>query len=111
MMTVVVGVACTLFPIPAALLQPLPHMLWRRRCHAHRFLVLGNRNHDLAGMQMQDRLAKTRSVAVNIAADDRPAHGGRVDAQLMGAASHRLECEPTKTIAAAAHFPVGDGLL
>src|SRR4051794_17809870 len=64
-----------LLPVPPTLSQPLAHMLRRRCCHAHRLLVLRNRNHDLAGMQMQDRLAEARAVAINVVADDRPARG------------------------------------
>ena len=66
---------------------------------------------DLAGMQMQPRFAEARAVAVDIVADDRPARRGRMHPQLMGAAGHRLHRKPGKAIAAAQHFPVGDGLL
>ena len=73
MMTAVVGASVRSLPVPPARPEPLPHMLRRRRHHAHRLLVLRNRNHDLAGMQMQDRLAEARAVAVDVVADDRPA--------------------------------------
>ena len=69
------GISAASLPVPPARPEPLPHMLRRRRHHAHRLLVLRNRNHDLAGMQMQDRLAEARAVAINVVADDRPAHG------------------------------------
>src|SRR4051795_6298110 len=98
-------------PVPPARPEPLPHMLRRRRHYAHRLLVLRNRNHDLAGMQMQDRLAEARAVAVDIVADNRPARRRRMHAQLMGAAGYRLQREPTQAVAAAAHFPGGDGFL
>src|ERR1700737_3892911 len=82
------------FPIPSAGPQPLLQMRRRRRHHAHRVLVPGNRDHDLAGMQMQARPTEARSVAVDIFADNRPAHGGCVNPQLMGAAGDRFEREP-----------------
>src|SRR5258707_13985686 len=79
-----------------------------RRYHAHRVLIPGNRDHDLAGMQMQLRLAETRTVAVDVIADDRPAHRGGVHAQLVGAAGDWFEREPANALAAAQHLPVGD---
>src|SRR5882757_4612254 len=84
----------TLLPVPPARSQPLPHMLRRWRHHAHRVLVLRNRNPDLAGVQMQDRLTEARAVTVNVVADDRPARRRRMHPQLMGAAGDRLEREP-----------------
>src|SRR6266851_5348722 len=83
-----------LFPIPAARPEPLAQMLRRWRTHPHRVLVFRNRNHDLAGMQVQSRLAEARTIAVNVIADNRPAHFGTVNAQLMGAAGDRFEREP-----------------
>src|SRR5258708_23168161 len=80
----------------------------RRRYHADRVLVLRNRNHDLAGVQMQPRLAEARTIAINIIAENRPAHFGAMHPQLMGPPGDRLEREPAKTVAAPAHFPVGD---
>src|SRR5438046_10362357 len=62
-------------------------------------------------MQMQDRLAEARAVAVDVVADARPARGCRVHAQLMSAAGDRLQRKPGEAVAAAADFPVGDGLL
>src|SRR3954469_2260870 len=56
----------TLRLLPPARSQPLAQMRRRRCHHAHRVLVLRNRNPDLARMQMQPRLAESRSVAVNI---------------------------------------------
>jgi len=45
-------------------------------------------------MQMQARFAEAWTVAVDVIADNRPAHGGGVNAQLMGPAGDRLEREP-----------------
>ena len=63
-----------LLPVPATHAQPLVQMCRRRRHHADRLLVLRDRDHDLAGMQMQDRFAESGPVAVDVVADDRPAH-------------------------------------
>src|SRR5437764_2185374 len=82
-------------------------MLWRWRHYPYRLLVLRNRNHDLAGMQMQPRFAEARAVTVNVIAHDGPAHRGGVDAQLMGAAGDGLQCEPCESIATSQHLPVG----
>ncbi len=60
---------------------------------------------------MQDRFAEPWPVAVDIVADNRPAHRRRMHAQLMGAAGNRLQRQPAKAIAAAAYFPVCDGFL
>jgi len=95
-------------PVPSAGPEPFVQMGWRGGQHAHRVLVPRNRDHDLAGMQMQARLAEARSVAINIVADNRPAHGGGVNAQLMGAAGDRFQREPAQAIAAPQYFPVGD---
>src|SRR6266851_9553078 len=83
-----------LFPIPAARPEPLAQMLRRGRTHPHRVLVFRNRNHDLARMQVQSRLAEARAISINIVANNRPAHFGTVNAQLMGAAGDRFEREP-----------------
>src|SRR6185437_7098596 len=98
-------------PVPSALAQPLVHMLRRRRHHVHRLLVPRNRNPDLAGMQMQDRFAESRAIAVDVVADDRPARRRRVHAQLMGAAGDRFQRQPTEAVAASADLPVCDGFL
>src|SRR6266436_9570411 len=95
-------------PIPSAGPEPLLQMSRRGGGHAHRLLVPRNRDHDLAGMQMQARLAEARPVAIDIVADNRPAHGGGVNAQLMGAAGDRFKREPAQAIAAPQYFPVGD---
>src|SRR5436190_22469851 len=79
----------------------------RWRHYPYRLLVLRNGNHDLAGMQMQTRFAEARSIAVNVVANDGPAHRGGVDAQLMGAAGDRLQCEPGESIATSQHLPIG----
>src|SRR5450755_4130654 len=84
----------SLFPIPSAGPQPLLKMRRRGRHGANRVLVSGNRNHDLAGMQMQARLAEARSISIDIVADNRPAHRGCVNPQLMGAAGHWFQREP-----------------
>src|SRR5580692_12581932 len=60
---------------------------------------------------MQGRLAETRAVAINIVADNRPAHRSGVNAQLMGAAGDGLEREPGEAVAATTHLPVGNSLL
>ena len=44
---------------------------------------------------MQARFAEARAISVDIVADNRPAHGGGVHAQLMGAAGDRLERKPS----------------
>src|SRR5258707_15546882 len=77
-------------------------------CHAYRVLVFRNRDYDLAGMQMQSRLAEARTIAINIVADNRPAHFGAVNAQLMGAAGDRFEPEPGDVVSAPKHPPVGN---
>src|SRR3954447_13709853 len=79
----------------------------RWRHYPYRLLVLRNRNHDLAGMQMQPRFAEARAVTVNVVANDGPAHRGGVDAQLMGAAGDRLHLEPGESIAASQYLPIG----
>src|SRR5260221_2129430 len=101
--------ASGLLPIPAACPEPFLQMWWRWRHHADRVLVLRNRDHDLARMQMQARLAEARAVAVNIIADNRPAHRYGMHPQLMGPARHRLQRQPSETLAAPEHSPVGDG--
>ena len=98
-------------PTPSAGPQPLVQMCRRRRCDAHRVLVSGDRDHDLASMKMQARLTETRAVAINVVANDRPAHRSRVNAQLMGAAGDGFERKPGEPIAATPYFPVGDRLL
>src|ERR1700731_2814446 len=95
-------------PPPSAGPQPLVQMCRRRRCDAHRVLVSGDRDHDLASMKMQARLTETRAVAINVVANDRPAPRSRVHAQLMGAASDGFEREPGEAIAATFYFPGGD---
>src|SRR5260221_11051054 len=80
----------------------------RRREDAHRVLVLRNRDHELARMQMQAWLAETRTLAVDVIADDRPALSCSVNAQLMGAAGDGFQREPGKAVAGGQHFPVGD---
>src|SRR6266404_2244776 len=75
-------------------------------CHAYRVLVFRNRDYDLAGMQMQSRLAEARTIAINIVADNRPAHFGAVNAQLMGAAGDRFEREPGEIFC---HLPPCEG--
>src|ERR1700722_12641062 len=83
----------------------------RRRDYAHRVLVPRNRDHDLAGMQMQARSAEARSISINIVADDRPSHRRRLHAQLMGAAGNRFQREPTEATVAAQYLPVRDRAL
>src|SRR5437762_1529356 len=87
-----------LLPVPPARLEPLVHMGRRRRDRPHRFLILRHRNHDLAGMQMQNRLAEAGTVPVDIVADDWPAHFGTMDAQLVGSAGDGLKCQPGKIV-------------
>ena len=45
-------------------------------------------------MQVQSRLAEAGAISINIITDDRPAHFGTVNAQLMGAAGDRFERQP-----------------
>src|SRR4051795_9534757 len=78
------------------------------RHRLHGVLVPGDRDHDLTGMQMQPGFAETRTVAVNVVADNGPAHRRGVYAQLMGAAGDRFEREPRQALAAAQHLPVGE---
>src|SRR5260370_34558124 len=92
-------------PIPPARLEPLMHMRRRRRHHAHRVLVLRNRDHQFARMQMQPRLAEARTIAVNIIAENWPAHGRGVNAPLMGPPGDRLQREPGKAVAPPEHLP------
>src|SRR5581483_5381335 len=82
-----------LFPLPAAGAELLVHMRGRRRDDADRLLVPGDRHHDLAGMQMQLRLAEARAVAVNVIAEDRPTGRGRMHPQLMGPPRDRFHRE------------------
>src|SRR5215472_15792342 len=79
-----------------------------RRGYSHRFLTFRDRNYDFAGMQVQARFAEARTIAVNIVADDRPALGGRVHTQLMGAAGERFHRKPAHAVAAAEHLPFCD---
>src|SRR5882757_6049727 len=101
------------FAVPAAGPQTLLHVLRSRRDHAHRLLVAGDRDSDLAGMQVQGRFAEARAVAVDIVTDDRPARGRRMHPKLMGAAGDRLHRKPSEVLredlATSQHFPVGDG--
>src|SRR5258707_9341502 len=83
-----------LLPIPPARCQPLVHMRRRRRDDARRILVPGDRDHELARMQVEARFAETRTVTINIVADNRPAHGRTMNAQLMGPAGDRLKRQP-----------------
>src|ERR1041385_1537900 len=92
--------------IPAAERKPLAQV-WRGRCeHPHRLLVLRNRHHDLARVQLQarrvgpwheldlPRAALARLVAVDVVAQDRGTHRGAVHTQLMRAPGDGLEGEP-----------------
>jgi len=62
-----------LLPVPATHPQPLVQMCRRRRYHADWLLVLRDRDHDLARMQMQRRLAEARTAAIDVVAEDWPA--------------------------------------
>src|SRR5207237_10582879 len=57
-----------------------------------RLAVLVERHHDLARMQMQRGPPAARRGAVDRIADDRPARGGAVPAQLGAAPGPRPEC-------------------
>src|SRR3984893_2962429 len=86
-------------PIPTARFEPLMQM-HRRRCgHADRIFVLRNRDHQFARMQMQPRFAETGAVAVDIIADNRPAHRGSMHPQLMRPPGDRLQRQPGETLA------------
>src|SRR5258708_27484093 len=98
-------------PVPAARPQPFMHMFRRGRHDVYRGLVPGNRNPDLARMQVQGRLAEAGTVAVDVVADDRPAHRGGVHAQLVGAAGDGFHGKPGKALATPQDLPMGDGLL
>src|SRR6476660_3536076 len=83
-----------LLPIPTAHSQSLVHMRRRRGDDAHRVLVPGDRDHEFARMQVQPRFAETRTVAINIIADNRPALSRSVNAQLMSPPGDRLKRQP-----------------
>src|SRR5215813_6582738 len=57
---------------------------------------------------MQPRLAKTRAVAIDGVADDRPALSRRMYAQLMGPACQRFHREPRKRTGPTEHSPLRD---
>src|SRR2546430_10001794 len=61
---------------PRSTLFPYTTLFRSRRHHAHGLLVPRDRNPDLARMQMQARFAKTWPVAIDVVAEDRPAHCG-----------------------------------
>jgi hypothetical protein len=65
---------------------------WRR--HSYRGLVLRYRHHDLARVKQLRRCRKAWRRSIDVVADDRPAAGRAMDAQLVGAASDRAEGEP-----------------
>src|SRR2546430_12551873 len=96
---------------PRSTLFPYTTLFRSRRHHAHGLLVPRNRNPDLARMQMQARFAKTWPVAIDVVAEDRPAHCGGMHAQLMGAAGDRFHRDPRQSVAAAKHLPGCHGLL
>src|SRR5258708_19987063 len=83
-----------LLPSPAARPEPLVQMNRRWCCHAYRVLVFRNRDYDLAGMQMQSRLAKARTIAINIVADNRPAHFRAMNPQFMRTPRTPFQPEP-----------------
>src|SRR5437016_254558 len=87
------------------------HVRGRRRGDSHRLLVLRDRDADRTGMQMQARLAETRTVTIDIVADDGPALSRGMNAQLVGAAGDRFHREPGEPLAAPEHPPVRDRLL
>src|SRR4029453_19408435 len=97
--------------IPPASFEPLARVRRCRRDDAYRVLVPGNRNHELARMQMQAWFPETRAVAVDVVADNRPVHGCTMNAQLMGPAGDRLKREPGNAVAASQHLPVCDSFL
>ena len=59
--------------VPPARLQPLLHVRRHRRRDLDRRLVLVERHHDLARVQMQARAAVARRAAVDVVAEDRKA--------------------------------------
>ncbi len=73
-------------------------MRGHRRGDRHRRLVLGNRHHDLARMQVQRRPAHARRAAVDVVAEDRPAHLRAMYAQLMRPPGQRLERKPGQSL-------------
>ena len=109
-----------LFAVPAACGEPRAQMLRHRRHDAHRLLVLADRHHDLARMQLQAgrvgtrheldlaRAALARLVAVDVVAEDRKAHRGAMHAQLMRAPGDRLERKPADAAVGGAphHLPL-----
>src|SRR6516165_11114213 len=54
---------------------------------------------------MENRTAAPRRLAVDRIPDDRPAHGGAVNAQLMGTPGQRLEREPSQPRGASHDLP------
>jgi hypothetical protein len=65
---------------------------WGR--HSYRGFVLRYRHHDLARVKQLRRCRKAWRRSIDVVADDRPAAGRAMDAQLVGAASDRGEGEP-----------------
>src|SRR4051812_30035937 len=68
---------------PSAKRQSLAHMLRHGRGGDNWRLVLGNRHHDFARVQVKDRSSRPGCATINIIADNRPAHLGRMHPQLM----------------------------
>jgi hypothetical protein len=65
-----------------------------RRDRADRRAVLVQRHHDFVGVQVQAGPAASRRGAIDVVAEDRPAHLGAMHAQLMRAAREWFEREP-----------------
>jgi hypothetical protein len=80
--------------VPPAQAQQVSHMVRHGSRDPHRRLVLRNRHHDLAGVEHLRRLGEAWRGSVDVVADDRPAAGGAVHPELMGAAGHRGEGKP-----------------
>src|SRR5215471_10776142 len=71
-------------------------MVRHRRGDAHRRLVFGDRNRDVARMELLLRPAKARRRPVDVVTDNRPTALSAVDSKLMGSAGHWCKRKPSK---------------
>src|SRR5712691_11346906 len=80
--------------LPPASRKQFAHVLRDGRDHPDQLAPGIERNHDFGGVEMQRWTAVARRTAVDRIADDRPAFGRAMHAQLMRAAGHRRAREP-----------------
>jgi hypothetical protein len=81
---------------PAAGLQSFVHVLRHRRFDRGRRLMFVDRHDDAARVQMQRRRTVRFAAAVDAIAENRPAHGGAMDAQLMRASGQWRELKKSQ---------------